>query len=84
MKLGIVKGSIISTRKCDKLVGYKLLAIEPYYGDSKEIFVAVDRLGAGVGELVLVTTDYAVQASFDEATPIDALVVGIVDSPPEK
>ncbi|MBN2899208.1 MAG: EutN/CcmL family microcompartment protein [Clostridia bacterium] len=84
MKLGTVKGSIVSTRKCSKLVGYKLLLIEPYYGDSKEIFVAADRLGAGEGEIVLITTDYSVQASLEQETPIDALVVGIVDHPPVK
>ena len=84
MLLGRVKGNIVSTRKCKDLVGYKLLIIEPYYGSKKDTFVAVDRLGAGIGELVLVATDYAVRMGLDQEAPIDALVVGIVDSEPGK
>lgn len=83
MILGRVKGNIISTRKCQKLVGYKLLVVEPYYGNKGDSFVAADRLGAGIGELVLVATDYAVKSGLDQEAPIDALVVGIVDSEPE-
>lgn len=80
MKLGRVVGSVVATRKCDQLVGVKLLIIEPYYGGER--YVAADRLGAGEGEVVLITTDVAVQASLNREMPIDALVVGIIDNPP--
>lgn len=83
MVIGRVKGTVVSTRKCDKLVGYKLLLIEPYYGDKKKIFVAADNLGAGIGELVLVTTDETTQHALDRSTPIDACVIGILDFEPE-
>lgn len=82
MILGRVKGNIISTRKDETLVGYKFLLIEPYYGDKSNIFVAADLIGAGEGELVLITTDDTTQYALDKNAPIDALVVGIVDSPP--
>jgi len=83
MILGTVKGTIVSTRKCSNLVGYRLLLIVPYYGDKADIFVAADSLGAGIGELVLITTDYATQFALERSAPIDALVVGIVDAPPQ-
>lgn len=83
MILGTVKGTIVSTRKCSNLVGFKLLLIAPFYGDSSQIFVAADSLGAGIGELVLITTDNTTQYALDRSSPIDALVVGIVDAPPQ-
>lgn len=83
MIIGKVKGTIVSTRKCSNLVGYKLLLIAPYYGDGSQIFVAADNLGAGIGELVLITTDSTTQYALDRSAPIDALVVGIIDAPPQ-
>lgn len=82
MILGTVKGNVVSTRKCDNLVGFKFLIIEPYYGD-KNYFIAADTIGAGVGELVLITTDNTTQFAIDRSAPVDAVVVGIVDSPPQ-
>lgn len=83
MIIGTVKGTVISTRKCSNLVGYKLLLVEPLYGSKKNIFVAADNLGAGIGELVLITTDNTTQHALDRSAPIDALVVGIVDFEPQ-
>lgn len=83
MILGTVKGTVVSTRKFDNLVGYKLLLIEPYYGDKNNILVAADSLGSGIGELVLVTTDNTTQHAIERSAPIDAFVVGIVDAPPQ-
>ena len=83
MILGKVQGTVVSTRKCSNLVGYKLLLIEPYYGEKSHIFVAADSLGAGIGELVLITTDNTTQYALDRSAPVDALVVGIVDAPPQ-
>ena len=84
MILGKVKGTIVSTRKCSNLVGYKLLLISPYYGDESQIFVAADTLGARIGELVLITTDNTTQYALDRSAPVDAVVVGIVDAPPQE
>ncbi|MBE5994881.1 MAG: ethanolamine utilization protein EutN, partial [Paenibacillaceae bacterium] len=69
--------------KCRNLVGFKLLLVEPYYGEKKNIFVAADTMGAGIGELVLVTTDNTTQFAIDRSAPVDAFVVGIVDAPPQ-
>lgn len=84
MILGTVKGTVVSTRKMNNLVGYKLLLIEPLYGDKKQIFVAADTLGAGIDEIVLITTDETTQHAIEreKPVPIDALIVGIVDSEP--
>jgi len=76
-------GTVVSTRKCRNLVGFKLLLVEPYYGEKKNIFVAADTMGAGIGELVLVTTDNTTQFAIDRSAPVDAFVVGIVDAPPQ-
>ena len=83
MIIGTVKGTIVSTRKCSNLIGFKLLLVEPYYGNKKNIFVAADSIGAGIGELVLVTTDETTQHALDKAAPIDAYIVGIADAPPQ-
>jgi len=46
-------------------------------------FVAADTIGAGIGELVLVTTDNTTQYALDRSAPVDAYIVGIVDAPPQ-
>ena len=74
---------MVSTRKCRNLVGFKLLLVEPYFGDKSQLFVAADTIGAGIGELVLVTTDETTQHALDRSAPVDAYVVGIVDAPPQ-
>jgi ethanolamine utilization protein EutN len=76
-------GTVVSTRKCRDLVGFKLLLVEPYYGEKQNVFVAADTLGAGIGELVLITTDNTTQYAMDRSAPVDAYVVGIVDAPPQ-
>lgn len=83
MILGIVRGNIVSTRKFDKLTGYRFLLIEPYFGDKSKIFVAADTIGAGVGEIVLITENSPTQYALDKNAPIDAIIVGIVDAPPQ-
>ncbi len=83
MILGTIMGTVVSTRKCRNLVGFKLLLVEPYYGDKTDTFVAADTMGAGIGELVLVTTDNTTQYALDRSAPVDAYIVGIVDGPPQ-
>ena len=95
MILGIVKGTVVATRKMPELVGYKFLLVEPVFGSKKDTIVAGDNIGAllrgiqrsdiigaGVGEMVLVTTDETTQHGLDHPSPIDAFIVGIVDNPP--
>lgn len=79
MIIGKVTGSIFSTRKLDSLTGSKLMVVN--IGKGKDDFiVAIDTLGAGIGEVVLVTRgDSARFACQNEKTPIDAVIVGIVD-----
>lgn len=76
LELGSVIGSIWATRKEEGLTGYKFLMVQ---SDSNEaVYVAVDRIGAGVGDKVLVTK--GTPASFiGENLPIDALIIGIID-----
>ncbi|MFR2847884.1 MAG: EutN/CcmL family microcompartment protein [Hungatella hathewayi] len=70
MILGTVKGTVVSTRKMDNLVGYKFLLVEPYFGDQSKIIVAGDTIGAGIGELVLVTTDETTQHALTREAPV--------------
>ena len=82
MLIGKVVGSVVSTRKNEKLVGSKFMIVETaaMMGDVKRI-VAVDNVGAGIGELVLVATGSAARVGCDHNTaPIDAAIVGIIDS----
>lgn len=84
MIIGRVISTIISSRKYDSLQGLKLLVIEPCYKEQKDYFVAADAIGAGIGELVLITEgDNTKYAIVDKQAPIDAVVVGIVDKDPE-
>ncbi|SFR87415.1 EutN/CcmL family microcompartment protein [Anaeromicropila populeti] len=82
MILGTVVGTVVSTRKMQSLVGYKLLMVQPLYGGEERMLVAGDTIGAGIGEMVLVTTDETTQHAIERKAPIDAFIVGIVDSPP--
>ena len=84
-----VTGSVVSTQKVDSLVGYKLLVVEPYRLEPKtrkslattgRTFVAVDTLGAGAGDYVLLTQGSSARLTEEtRELPIDAVVVGIVD-----
>ncbi len=82
MIIGKVKGNVVSTRKNEGLVGSKLLIIEPVEKTGKGTrLVAIDMIGAGVGELVLVATGSAARIGCGKETaPVDAAVVGIIDT----
>lgn len=83
MKIGKVVGTVVSTRKYESMQGHKLLVIQNVLSGADERFVAADRIGAGIGQLVLVASGSAVQAALEQPAPIDALVVGIVDHEPD-
>jgi ethanolamine utilization protein EutN len=83
MLVGKVIGSIVSTRKNDNLTGNKLMVIEPCknFGNPENKIVAIDNIGAGIGELVLVAIGSAARIGCDmEKAPVDAAIVGIIDS----
>ncbi|WP_302372086.1 EutN/CcmL family microcompartment protein [Enterococcus asini] len=84
MLLGRVTGSLWSTRKDEKLNGWKFMMVEVWNTDTKEpagSLVAADNAGAGIGDLVLITQGQAARISAENLdTPIDAMIVGVVDS----
>ncbi|MFD2445388.1 EutN/CcmL family microcompartment protein [Bacillus sp. CGMCC 1.16607] len=82
MIMGKVISKVVSTRKHDGLQGVKLLVIQPSYGNKDEYFIAADELGAGEGELVLVTKGAPAQHALQKLAPVDAVVVGIIDNEP--
>ena len=81
MIVGKVVGSIVATRKNENLLGNKFLIVEPYKNmNSNDRIVAIDNVGAGIGEIVLVATGSAARIGCDiESSPVDAAIVGIVD-----
>ncbi len=83
MQIGAVVGSAFGTIKHPTLNGWKLLVVQFLTTDAKpdgEPVLAVDSLGAGVGDRVLVTSDGATtQKMLGKNTPARWLTVGIVD-----
>ena len=82
MIIGKVVGSWFSTRKSEKLVGNKFMIVEPVESmrNTGSRLVAIDIIGAGIGEYVLVAQGSAARIGCDMAdAPIDAAIVGIID-----
>lgn len=84
MKTGKVIGNVWATRKEERLAGLKLLIIQPFNpieGKAAGIpLVAIDNIGAGVGERVLyVNGSSARTAAGGTDIPVDAAVVAIID-----
>jgi len=79
-----VTGTVVCTLKDEKLVGSKLLLVQPVdlAGASKgSPLVAVDSVGAGEGELVLIVQgSSARQTSRTDGRPVDAVIFAIVDT----
>jgi ethanolamine utilization protein EutN len=77
MLIGTITGNVVSTKKNNKLTGCKFMRVK--INETQEI-VALDNIGAGIGEQVIVTTGHnAVLGLSDQNVPIDAVIVGIVD-----
>ncbi len=80
MIIGKVIGSVVATRKNESLVGSKFLVVQPLQGMASGSLVAVDNVGAGIGEVVLVAIGSAARVDCKiERAPVDAAIVGIVD-----
>ena len=83
MQLARVIGDVVVTRKDEKLSGVTLLVLQPLNADGSEAgrtLVAVDSVGAGVGETVFFVRGKEASFPFHPVeVPADAGVVGIVD-----
>ncbi len=90
MFLARVTGSLVATQKVDTMVGHKLLIVEPFRVDAKDrkrlvttgrTFVAVDTVGAGEGEFVLITQGSSARMTPQTKNlPIDTVIVGLIDT----
>lgn len=84
MILGKVTGTVVATQKDEKLVGSKLLIVQDVDLEGKlerKYTVAVDAVGAGIGEIVLVATgSSARQTNVTSNKPVDGVVMAIVDT----
>jgi ethanolamine utilization protein EutN/carbon dioxide concentrating mechanism protein CcmL len=84
MLIGKVVGSVVATRKDEKLENRKLLLVQVHDQQNKpkdQYVVAVDAVGAGMEEMVLYATgSSARQTSLTENRPCDAVIMAVVDS----
>ena len=84
MILGKVVGTVVATRKDERLSGSKLLLVQPVQPDETPRgapLVAVDTVDAGAGERVLVVSGSSARmAEGMTDRPVDAAIVGIVDT----
>lgn len=82
MLIGKVVGSVISTRKCENLVGNKFMIVDiaDHMQTVGEQLVAIDKIGAGIGDYVLVAQGSAARIGCGMSNaPVDAAIVGIID-----
>ncbi|MFV0449482.1 MAG: EutN/CcmL family microcompartment protein [Vibrio sp.] len=83
MIVGEVIGNVWATRKENSLNGLKLMVVryqDPVVPDNKKSFIAVDCVGAGSGDRVLVVMGSSARMAIKNAdAPVDAAIVGIID-----
>jgi ethanolamine utilization protein EutN len=89
MFLARITGSIVATQKAASMIGQKLLVVEPLRvseADQSQLvptgrtFVAVDTVGSGEGEVVLIVQGSSARFTPETKTlPVDAAIIGIVD-----
>ena len=84
MLIGRVVGSVVATRKDEKLTDRKLLVVQVHSHENKakdQYVVAVDSVGAGMDDMVMYATgSSARQTTLTDGRPCDAVVMAIVDS----
>jgi ethanolamine utilization protein EutN len=82
--LARVVGTVVATRKDERLLGAKLLVartVDPQGKDESGYVVAVDTVDAGVGDRVLIVSGSSARmASGQKDCPVDAAIVGVVDT----
>jgi microcompartment protein CcmK/EutM len=83
MLIARIVGTVVATRKDERLVSSKLLVVRPIDPSGKpegNYLVAVDTVNAGVGETVLVVSGSSARmAAGLKDSPVDAAIVGVVD-----
>ena len=82
MLRGIIRGHIVSTRKQDSLIGSKFMEVQLLKNGNltEDYIIAIDSVGAGIGETVLITTGSSPTLALrNTSAPADAVIVGIVD-----
>jgi len=84
MKICKVIGNVVSTEKDESLMGFKLLIVQPVdmveFKPESSAFVAIDTVGAGAGELVLVVTGSSSRlTAMTKDRPTDATIQAIID-----
>ena len=84
MELGQVIGTIWATRKYEAVKGYKMQFVQPINSEMEKLgdpIIALDTIGAGPGEIIFyITASEAVIPLDVNMAPVDASIVGIVDS----
>lgn len=81
MYIGKVVGHVVSTKKEESLTGFKLMIVNISEEEAYKSLVAVDLVGAGCGEEVLISTGSSARAASGRPdSPIDATIVGIIDT----
>ena len=89
MFLARVTGTVVATQKAASMTGHRLLTVEPLRVDPQRdrlagtgrTFVVVDTVGAGQGELVLIVQGSSARLTPEtEKLPVDAAIIGIVDT----
>ncbi len=84
MLIGRVIGTIWATRKYETITGFKMQLVQPLNSEMEKIgepIIALDTIGAGPGELIFyATSSEAVIPLHVEMAPVDASIVGIIDS----
>ena len=85
MQIARVVGTVVATQKNAKFDGAKLLLVQPVNPDDSPrggTLLAIDGVGAGVGERVLVVLEgrAAGETLGKKAAPVDAAIIGIIDT----
>jgi microcompartment protein CcmK/EutM len=90
MLIAQVTGALVSTQKVGSMKGHKMLVVEPFRLDPQNRYqlsgsgrslVAVDTVGAGEGEYVLITQGSSARLTPEtKSLPIDTVIIGIIDS----
>jgi ethanolamine utilization protein EutN len=90
MFLAKVEGAVVATKKDPSMGGRKLLLVRPQLVDEKDptkfrpgvnTIVAVDSVGAGIGEMVMFTQGSSARLAPNlKDAPVDAVIIGIVDT----
>jgi len=85
-----VSGSLVATQKVESMTGHKMLLVEPYRLDAKtrsklvptgRELVAVDTVGAGESEFVLITQGSSARLTPEtKSLPVDTVIIGIIDT----